>query len=72
MKRIAYFNEKINSYEWQYLTVDKMIQASGFNSRNTGYRAFIKHLGVTPSKYLIANKITQPKISRTKSYICNK
>ncbi|TDP00208.1 hypothetical protein EV144_101870 [Flavobacterium sp. 270] len=33
-----------------------MILASGFKSRTTGYRAFIKHAGVAPSEYLRSYK----------------
>jgi methylphosphotriester-DNA--protein-cysteine methyltransferase len=52
MKRIAYFKEKISTPQWKDLTVDKMILAAGFRSRTTCYRAFMKHVGMTPSKYL--------------------
>ena len=57
LKRIDYFKGKINDAEWKDLTVEKMILASGFKSRTTGYRAFKKHLGISPSEYLKLYKL---------------
>jgi AraC-like DNA-binding protein len=55
--RIEYFKEKINDADWNDLTLEKMILASGFQSRVTCYRAFLKHVGITPSKYLKSKSI---------------
>ena len=57
LKRIDYFKGKINDADWKGLTVGKMILASGFKSRITGYRAFKKHLGIAPSEYLKSCKV---------------
>ncbi|WP_337967204.1 helix-turn-helix domain-containing protein [uncultured Flavobacterium sp.] len=55
--RIEYFKEKINDPDWKDLTLQKMILASGFQCRTTCYRAFKKHIGITPSKYLTLTRI---------------
>ncbi len=55
--RIEYFKEKINCTQWNDLKLEKMILASGFNCRATCHRAFIKHLGLTPSKNLKSNRM---------------
>jgi AraC-like DNA-binding protein len=52
LMRIEYFKEKINCASWKNLPLKKMILASGFKSRTTCYRAFIKHVGIAPSEYL--------------------
>lgn len=52
LKRIDYFKGKINDADWKYLKTGKMMLACGFKSRTTGYRAFKKHVGITPSEYL--------------------
>lgn len=57
LMRIEYFKEKINCTQWNDLTLEKMILASGFKSRTTCYRAFLKHVGITPLKYLESKKI---------------
>lgn len=52
LMRIEYFTEKINDHEWKDLTVKQMSKASGFKSRTSCYRAFVKHFGISPSQYL--------------------
>ncbi|RZJ48749.1 MAG: AraC family transcriptional regulator [Flavobacterium sp.] len=51
LKRIEYFKEKINDQEWKDLSLEGMAWASGFKSRTTCFRAFIKHTGKSPSEY---------------------
>ncbi|WP_163397602.1 helix-turn-helix domain-containing protein [Flavobacterium fluviatile] len=51
LKRIEYFNEKINDPEWKDLSLEGMAWGSGFKSRTTCFRAFIKHTGKSPSEY---------------------
>jgi YesN/AraC family two-component response regulator len=57
LKRIDYFKGKINDADWKDLTAGKMILASGFKSRTTGYRAFKKHEGIAPSEYLKSYRV---------------
>jgi AraC-like DNA-binding protein len=57
LKRIEFFKEKANDADWNDLALNKMILASGFQSRVTCHRAFLKHVGVTPSKYLKSKSI---------------
>jgi AraC-like DNA-binding protein len=52
LMRIGYFKEKLNDTGWKDLMVEKMVMACGFNSRTTAHRAFIRHVGKTPSEYL--------------------
>ncbi|OXA82024.1 AraC-type DNA-binding protein [Flavobacterium aquidurense] len=61
LKRIDYFKGKINDADWKGLTLEKMIQACGFKSRTTGYRAFKKHLGIAPSEYLKLYRVHSPR-----------
>lgn len=51
LKRIEYFNKKINDPEWKDLSLEGMAWGSGFKSRTTCFRAFIKHTGKSPSEY---------------------
>lgn len=51
LKRIEYFKEKINDPEWKELSLEGMAWGSGFKSRTTCFRAFIKHTGKSPSEY---------------------
>ncbi|WP_269236265.1 helix-turn-helix domain-containing protein [Flavobacterium flavigenum] len=51
LKRIEYFNEKINDPEWKDLSLEGMALGSGFKSRTTCFSAFIKHTGKSPSEY---------------------
>ncbi len=51
LKRIKYFKEKINDPEWKELSLEGMAWGSGFKSRTTCFRAFIKHTGKSPSEY---------------------
>ncbi|MBS7230329.1 AraC family transcriptional regulator [Flavobacterium psychroterrae] len=51
LKRIEYFKEKINDPEWKDLSLEGMAWGSGFKSRTTCFRAFIKHTGKSPSEY---------------------
>lgn len=52
LKRIEYFKEKLKGPLWRDLTVKEMAENSGFKCRTTCYRAFVKHLQVTPSQYV--------------------
>jgi len=51
LKRIEYFKHKINDPEWKDLSLEGMAWGSGFKSRTTCFRAFIKHTGKSPSEY---------------------
>lgn len=51
LKRIEYFKEKINDSDWKDLSLEGMAWASGFKSRTTCFRAFVKHTGKSPSEY---------------------
>ena len=51
LKRIEYFKDKINHPEWKDLSLEGMAWGSGFKSRTTCFRAFIKHTGKSPSEY---------------------
>ncbi|MTH15311.1 helix-turn-helix domain-containing protein [Flavobacterium sp. LC2016-01] len=51
LKRIEYFKEKINDPEWKDLSLEGMAWGSGFKSRTTCFRAFLKHTGKSPSEY---------------------
>lgn len=51
LKRIEYFRDKINDPEWKDLSLEGMAWGSGFKSRTTCFRAFIKHTGKSPSEY---------------------
>jgi AraC-like DNA-binding protein len=51
LKRIEYFNQKINDPEWKDLSLEGMAWGSGFKSRTTCFRAFVKHTGKSPSEY---------------------
>ncbi|TDO97101.1 helix-turn-helix domain-containing protein [Flavobacterium sp. 245] len=67
LRRIAYFKEKINDVQWKDLSVKEMMLASGFKCKTTCYRAFNKHVGLSPSEYLKANRTVYvlPKYSKT-------
>ena len=56
LKRIEYFKRKINDADWNDLSIEGMSWASGFNSRITCFRAFIKHTSQSPSEYIKTNK----------------
>ncbi|OXA79055.1 Helix-turn-helix domain-containing protein [Flavobacterium aquidurense] len=66
LKRIEYFKEKVNNYEWNDLTIERMAMASGFRC----YRAFLKHVGMSPLEYLKSHRIEfEPrKVSKASSY----
>ena len=51
LKRIEYFNQKINDPDWKDLSLEGMAWGAGFKSRTTCFRAFIKHTGKSPSEY---------------------
>lgn len=57
LKRIEYFKEKINDPEWKDLSLEGMAWGSGFKSRTTCFRAFIKHTGKSPSEYFKAIRL---------------
>jgi AraC-like DNA-binding protein len=65
LKRIEYFKEKINDADWKDLSLEGMAWASGFKSRTTCFRAFIKHTGKSPSEYF---KIIRISPEKTNSY----
>lgn len=56
--RIEYLKTKINDVEWKLLSLEGMAWESGFKSRTTFFRAFVKSTGQAPSEYLhyIRNK----------------
>lgn len=61
IKRIEYFREKINDPEWKDLSLEGMAWGSGFKSRTTCFRAFIKHTGKSPSQYFKVIRINPEK-----------
>lgn len=61
LKRIEYFKEKINNPEWKDLSLEGMAWGSGFKSRTTCFRAFIKHTGKSPSEYFKVIRINPEK-----------
>jgi AraC-like DNA-binding protein len=61
LKRIEYFKEKINDPEWKDLSLEGMAWGSGFKSRTTCFRAFIKHTGKSPSEYFKVIRINPDK-----------
>lgn len=61
LKRIIYFKEKINDPEWKDLSLEGMAWGSGFKSRTTCFRAFIKHTGKSPSEYFKVIRINPEK-----------
>lgn len=65
LKRIEYFKEKINDSDWKDLSLEGMAWASGFKSRTTCFRAFIKHTGKSPSEYF---RIIRVNPEKTNSY----
>jgi AraC-like DNA-binding protein len=65
LKRIEYFKEKINDPEWKDLSLEGMAWASGFKSRTTCFRAFIKHTGKSPSEYF---KVIRTNSNKPKSF----
>jgi AraC-like DNA-binding protein len=68
LKRIEYFKEKINDPEWKDLSLEGMAWGSGFKSRTTCFRAFIKHTGKSPSEYFKVIRINPEKAT---SYYLN-
>ncbi|KQB38768.1 helix-turn-helix domain-containing protein [Flavobacterium aquidurense] len=63
LKRIEYFRDKINDPEWKDLSLEGMAWGSGFKSRTTCFRAFIKHTGKSPSEYFKVIRINPEKTS---------
>ncbi|OXB05564.1 AraC-type DNA-binding protein [Flavobacterium pectinovorum] len=63
LKRIEFFKDKINDPEWKDLSLEGMAWGSGFKSRTTCFRAFIKHTGKSPSEYFKINRINSEKTS---------
>ncbi|MEN2398331.1 helix-turn-helix domain-containing protein [Flavobacterium sp. MC2016-06] len=61
LKRIEYFRDKINDPEWKDLSLEGMAWGSGFKSRTTCFRAFIKHTGKSPSEYFKTIRIGSDK-----------
>ena len=61
LKRIEYFKEKINDPDWKDLSLEGMAWGSGFKSRTTCFRAFIKHTGKSPSEYFKVIRISPEK-----------
>lgn len=51
LMRIEYFKGRVNDPQWKDLFIRDMLLASGFKSRTTGYRAFMKHLNMSPTDY---------------------
>lgn len=67
LMRIEYFMEKVNDPLWKDFTIEKKTRAAGFRSRATCHRAFLKHIGKTPSAYLNENRI-EWRVPRRKIY----
>lgn len=65
LKRIEYFKDKINDPEWKDLSLEGMAWGSGFKSRTTCFRAFLKHTGKSPSEYFKTIRINP---DRTNAY----
>lgn len=65
LKRIEYFKDKINDPEWKDLSLEGMAWGSGFKSRTTCFRAFIKHTGKSPSEYF---KVIRINTEKTNAY----
>jgi AraC-like DNA-binding protein len=63
LKRIEYFKDKINDPEWKDLSLEGMAWGSGFKSRTTCFRAFIKHTGKSPSEYFKVIRLNPEKTS---------
>lgn len=63
LKRIEFFKDKINDPEWKDLSLEGMAWGSGFKSRTTCFRAFIKHTGKSPSEYFKIIRINSEKTS---------
>ncbi|MDQ1163707.1 AraC family transcriptional regulator [Flavobacterium sp. SORGH_AS_0622] len=63
LKRIEYFKDKINDPEWKDLSLEGMAWDSGFKSRTTCFRAFIKHTGKSPSEYFKTIRINTDRTS---------
>lgn len=61
LKRIEFFKDKINDPEWKDLSLEGMAWGSGFKSRTTCFRAFIKHTGKSPSEYFKIIRINSEK-----------
>ncbi len=61
LKRIEYFKEKINDPDWKDLSLEGMAWGSGFKSRTTCFRAFLKHTGKSPSEYFKVIRISPEK-----------
>jgi AraC-like DNA-binding protein len=68
LKRIEYFKDKINDPEWKDLSLEGMAWGSGFKSRTTCFRAFIKHTGKSPSEYFKVIRIN-PEKTNTSYYL---
>ncbi|MCV9927957.1 helix-turn-helix domain-containing protein [Flavobacterium sp. LS1R49] len=51
LKRIEYFKDNVNDIDWKHLSLEGMAWGSGFKSRTTCFRAFVKHTGKSPSEY---------------------
>lgn len=50
--RVEYIKQKIIDNEWCNLKIKKMAAESGFCSRTTCFRAFVRNTGKSPSEYL--------------------
>jgi AraC-like DNA-binding protein len=66
LQRIEYFTQMSDQREWKDFPLEAMTSASGFKSRTTCFRAFIKHTGKSPSHYLkkISANTAKPKKNR--------
>ncbi|PIF30490.1 helix-turn-helix protein [Flavobacterium sp. 9] len=66
LKRIEYFTEMVNEPKWKDFPLEEMTFASGFKSRTTCFRSFVKHTGKSPSQYLkkIRPNAAKPKKKR--------
>lgn len=67
LMRIEYFIEKVDDPIWKDFTIEKKTRAAGFRSRATCHRAFLRHIGKTPSAFLNEKGIAW-RVPRKKMY----
>ena len=54
--RVIYFENLLLDKKFESFTIEALSEMSGFNNRRTMYNAFKKHIGITPSEYLLRFK----------------
>lgn len=55
--RIRYASEVLASGEWESLTLEAIGEKAGFTNRTTFLNAFKKHIGTTPTLFLLQQKL---------------